>query len=282
MTLAQLFMKHISYFPGGSMAHHGKFCSGLAANGLRRTKAHKRFIDIKAAHSSSALTPLTLQQHWHRHGDRHYVCWNKNIGFTCTKRNEDYSSQRIQFPACDTETVTQSDIPFSCKHGQEKGKTCLRNSLLMKIFKGINSKLFQNSPFPYSLSKCNRDILDCRAEKTLQTVSKRRLCNKSDSQSENRRLENDEESTQRSSRFPDFFRDMDEPMVSGGHLTDPENIGKRQAGVNFDTLGSWNNRISMQIAMKESLKMGKLIPQIPLEKVGTASLIGRRKYNEDR
>ncbi|KAK3083322.1 hypothetical protein FSP39_019442 [Pinctada imbricata] len=71
-------------------------------------------------------------------------------------------------------------------------------------------------------------------------------------------------------------------MVTGGHLTDPENTGKRQAGVNFDTLGSWNNRISMPIAMNESIKLGKLIPKIPLEKVGTASLIGRRKYNEDR
>lgn len=65
-------------------------------------------------------------------------------------------------------------------------------------------------------------------------------------------------------------------------LSDPENKGQHQRGVNFDVLGSWNNRLSLKILMEESIKKGKLIPKIPLEKVGRASLIGRRKVNEDR
>ncbi|KAL8607572.1 hypothetical protein ACOMHN_003491 [Nucella lapillus] len=65
-------------------------------------------------------------------------------------------------------------------------------------------------------------------------------------------------------------------------LSDPENKGQHQRGVNFDTLGSWNNRLSLSILMEESIKKGKLIPKIPLEAVGMASLIGRRKVNEDR
>lgn len=66
------------------------------------------------------------------------------------------------------------------------------------------------------------------------------------------------------------------------HLSDPENKGSQQRGVNFDTIGSWNNRIAMPIMMEESIKSGKLIPEIPLDTVGTASLLGRRKDNEDR
>jgi protein phosphatase 1K len=62
-------------------------------------------------------------------------------------------------------------------------------------------------------------------------------------------------------------------------LSDPENKGQHQSGVNFDVLGSWNNRLSMDILMEESVKKGKLIPRIPLEEVGTASLIGRRKVS---
>lgn len=69
---------------------------------------------------------------------------------------------------------------------------------------------------------------------------------------------------------------------SSSLLSDPENKGKRQMGVNFDTLGSWNNRITMPIMMEESIKMGKLIPKIPLNEIGTASLVGRRNENEDR
>ena len=65
-------------------------------------------------------------------------------------------------------------------------------------------------------------------------------------------------------------------------ISDPENKGARQGGVNFDTIGSWNNRLEMPIMMAESIKKGKLIPEIPLDRVGVATLLGRRKVNEDR
>lgn len=70
--------------------------------------------------------------------------------------------------------------------------------------------------------------------------------------------------------------------MSGGFLSDPENKGQRQGGVNFDTIGSWNNKIDMPIMMEESIKKGKLIPEIPLDQIGVASLLGRKKVNEDR
>ncbi|XP_055959197.1 protein phosphatase 1K, mitochondrial [Patella vulgata] len=65
-------------------------------------------------------------------------------------------------------------------------------------------------------------------------------------------------------------------------LTDPENRGQSQDGVNFDTLGSWNNRIDMPILMEESIKKGKLIPRVAFHDISSSSLIGRRKTNEDR
>ena len=65
-------------------------------------------------------------------------------------------------------------------------------------------------------------------------------------------------------------------------LSDPENKGQAQQGVNFDTLGAWNNRLFMSILMEESIKKGTLIPKIPLKDVGSTSLIGRRSSNEDR
>ncbi|KAL5008766.1 hypothetical protein ScPMuIL_014347 [Solemya velum] len=68
----------------------------------------------------------------------------------------------------------------------------------------------------------------------------------------------------------------------GSALTDPENKGHYQRGVNFDTLGSWNNRLDMPIQIEQSIKSGLLIPKIPLNEIGYSSLIGRRKVNEDR
>ena len=65
-------------------------------------------------------------------------------------------------------------------------------------------------------------------------------------------------------------------------LTDPENKGKRQDGTNFDTLGSWNNRMAMPVNMEQSIKKGKLIPKMDITNIGEASLLGRRKVNEDR
>ncbi|XP_053399739.1 protein phosphatase 1K, mitochondrial-like [Mercenaria mercenaria] len=70
--------------------------------------------------------------------------------------------------------------------------------------------------------------------------------------------------------------------TKSSHLSDPENKGERQKGINFDTLGSWNSRIEMTIDIEKSIQKGSLIPEIPLDDVGTASLLGRRKVNEDR
>ena len=66
------------------------------------------------------------------------------------------------------------------------------------------------------------------------------------------------------------------------YLSDPANTGKRAHGVNFDTLGSWNNRMELAINVEESIRRGRLIPMISLTDVGEASLDGRRQVNEDR
>jgi len=66
------------------------------------------------------------------------------------------------------------------------------------------------------------------------------------------------------------------------YLSDPANTGKRARGVNFDTLGSWNNRMELAINVEESIRRGRLIPMISLADVGEASLDGRRQVNEDR
>ncbi|XP_014768388.1 protein phosphatase 1K, mitochondrial isoform X1 [Octopus bimaculoides] len=65
-------------------------------------------------------------------------------------------------------------------------------------------------------------------------------------------------------------------------LSDPENKGSRQAGINFDTLGCWNSRLELPIHYEESIERGKIIPKIPLTEIGSATLLGRRKVNEDR
>jgi protein phosphatase 1K len=68
----------------------------------------------------------------------------------------------------------------------------------------------------------------------------------------------------------------------GAPVGDPENKGGRQLGVNFDTLGTWDNRMEQPINMEESIRRGKPIPVLQLNTVGTATLQGRRKENEDR
>jgi len=72
------------------------------------------------------------------------------------------------------------------------------------------------------------------------------------------------------------------PRCAVSYLSDPANTGKRARGVNFDTLGSWNNRIELAINVEESIRRGRLIPVISLADVGVASLDGRRHENEDR
>lgn len=57
------------------------------------------------------------------------------------------------------------------------------------------------------------------------------------------------------------------------HRNEPEN---------FDTLGTWDNRIDLPLLIQASIKHGKPIPKISVENVGTASVIGRRTTNEDR
>ncbi|KAG7459026.1 hypothetical protein MATL_G00226860 [Megalops atlanticus] len=50
----------------------------------------------------------------------------------------------------------------------------------------------------------------------------------------------------------------------------------------WDTFGIWDDRIEESILLPPSIKYGKPIPKVSLSKVGCASLIGRRKENEDR
>lgn len=73
-----------------------------------------------------------------------------------------------------------------------------------------------------------------------------------------------------------------EIVRKSSHLSDPENKGSSQTGINFDTLGSWNNRLNFPISVEKSIQKGRLIPEVLIDEVGTASLLGRRKVNEDR
>ncbi|XP_065307281.1 protein phosphatase Mn(2+)-dependent 1K-like [Dermacentor albipictus] len=65
-------------------------------------------------------------------------------------------------------------------------------------------------------------------------------------------------------------------------LSDPENIGQRQQHINFDTLGTWDNRIDLPLLLQQSIKVGKPVPKISAEHAGCATILGRRTYNEDR
>uniref|UniRef100_A0A131Y529 Protein phosphatase 1k mitochondrial n=1 Tax=Ixodes ricinus TaxID=34613 RepID=A0A131Y529_IXORI len=65
-------------------------------------------------------------------------------------------------------------------------------------------------------------------------------------------------------------------------LSDPENLGERQQHINFDTLGTWDNRIDLPLLLQQSIKVGKPVPRISGEHAGSATLLGRRTYNEDR
>lgn len=65
-------------------------------------------------------------------------------------------------------------------------------------------------------------------------------------------------------------------------LSDPENKGSRQEHVNFDTLGTWDNRIDFEILMRESIKQGMPVPNIDLDRVAATTVLGRRTTNEDQ
>lgn len=65
-------------------------------------------------------------------------------------------------------------------------------------------------------------------------------------------------------------------------LNDSEDKNDSPDLINFDTFGTWDNRIDLPLLLPESIKHGKPIPQISVENAGCASIIGRRTTNEDR
>ncbi|XP_053199653.1 protein phosphatase 1K, mitochondrial [Scomber japonicus] len=52
--------------------------------------------------------------------------------------------------------------------------------------------------------------------------------------------------------------------------------------VTWDSFGIWDDRIEEPILLPSSIKYGKPIPQVSLSRVGSASVLGLRKQNEDR
>ncbi|XP_034021049.1 protein phosphatase 1K, mitochondrial [Thalassophryne amazonica] len=52
--------------------------------------------------------------------------------------------------------------------------------------------------------------------------------------------------------------------------------------VTWDTFGIWDSRIEEPILLPSSIRYGKHIPQVSLSRVGSASVLGLRKQNEDR
>ncbi|XP_038588234.1 protein phosphatase 1K, mitochondrial-like [Micropterus salmoides] len=52
--------------------------------------------------------------------------------------------------------------------------------------------------------------------------------------------------------------------------------------VTWDSFGIWDNRIEEPILLPSSIRYGKPIPQVSLSRVGSASVLGLRKQNEDR
>lgn len=65
-------------------------------------------------------------------------------------------------------------------------------------------------------------------------------------------------------------------------ITDPENKGTRQSGINFDTLGSWSNRLELPVNIEQSARKGVLIPKIGVSHIAMHTSRGRRPVNEDR
>ncbi|XP_067118068.1 protein phosphatase Mn(2+)-dependent 1K, partial [Osmerus mordax] len=60
---------------------------------------------------------------------------------------------------------------------------------------------------------------------------------------------------------------------------DPDGSGRPAT---WDSFGIWDNRIDEPILLPSSIRYGKPIPQVSLSRVGTASVLGQRKQNEDR
>lgn len=55
-----------------------------------------------------------------------------------------------------------------------------------------------------------------------------------------------------------------------------------QRPVTWESFGIWDNRIEEPILLPSSIRYGKPIPQVSLSRVGSASVLGLRKQNEDR
>ncbi|XP_029381806.1 protein phosphatase 1K, mitochondrial isoform X2 [Echeneis naucrates] len=52
--------------------------------------------------------------------------------------------------------------------------------------------------------------------------------------------------------------------------------------VTWDSFGIWDNKIEEPVLLPSSIRYGKPIPQLSLSRVGSASVVGLRKQNEDR
>ncbi|XP_061566400.1 protein phosphatase 1K, mitochondrial [Cololabis saira] len=68
-------------------------------------------------------------------------------------------------------------------------------------------------------------------------------------------------------------------QASGSMRFDSDGSGRP---VTWDSFGIWDNRIEEPILLPSSIKYGKPIPQVSLSRVGSASVLGLRKQNEDR
>ncbi|XP_031707258.1 protein phosphatase 1K, mitochondrial [Anarrhichthys ocellatus] len=67
--------------------------------------------------------------------------------------------------------------------------------------------------------------------------------------------------------------------VSGSNRFDSDGSGRP---VTWDSFGIWDNRIEEPVLLPSSIRYGKPIPQVSLSWVGSASVLGLRKQNEDR
>ncbi|KAM4536488.1 protein phosphatase 1K, mitochondrial isoform 1-T2 [Odontesthes bonariensis] len=67
--------------------------------------------------------------------------------------------------------------------------------------------------------------------------------------------------------------------ASGSIRFDSDGSGRP---VTWDSFGIWDNRIEEPILLPSSIRYGKPIPQVSLSRVGSASVLGLRKQNEDR
>uniref|UniRef100_A0A3P9LGQ3 Si:ch211-149b19.3 n=1 Tax=Oryzias latipes TaxID=8090 RepID=A0A3P9LGQ3_ORYLA len=68
-------------------------------------------------------------------------------------------------------------------------------------------------------------------------------------------------------------------QTSGSTRFDPDNSGRP---LTWDSFGIWDDRIEEPILLPSSIKYGRPIPQVSLSRVGSTSVVGLRKQNEDR